>query len=66
MLRGYFLRLLRTKQAIFVLRKGRREEEGGMEREWKGQAESMEAEGDGEAGEGEEGEDYGAHYNDWI
>lgn len=32
-----------------------------MEREWKGQAESMKAEGDGE-----EGEDYGAHYNGWT
>ena len=37
-----------------------------MEREWKGQAESMKAEGDGEEGEGEEGEDYGAHYNGWT
>ena len=37
-----------------------------MEREWKGQAESMKAEGNGEAGEGEAGEDYGAHYNGWT
>ena len=80
MLRGYFLRVLRTKKAVFVLRKGRREERGawkengrGRQRAWKRkEMERQEREWKGQAesmkaeGKGEVGEDYGAHYNGWT
>ena len=66
MLREYFLRLLRTKSPLFCAEEGAQRGKEGIEREWKGQAESLEAEGDGEEGDGGAREDYGTHYNGWT